>query len=304
MPCTAFSCHKVARREHQPVINARADRQEARLARRHDLDPTSAGNLSRASAAELVGTFLLVLVGTSVAVSAALNRPIAGTALDSLAVPLAFGLTLVALVALVGALGQVSGAHVNPAVTMGLASARKFPWSSVPYNVVARLIGTVLAPLAVWASYGDAAGAVAKLAATAPASGISTGQTLLVEAAATFLVVFVVIAVATDPRVPAGTASLAIGLALAGGILYSGPATGAGINPARVLAPMIVANTWDSWWVYVVGTIAGGVIAALLYSTFIGQASPPSLPVADQYQDDQETSANERIDPDASVIGR
>ena len=271
------------------------------MARKRDLDPTSTNNLIRASAAELVGTFLLVLVGTSVAVSATLDRPIAGTSLTSLAVPLAFGLTLIGIV---GALGQVSGAHVNPAVTIGLASARKFPWSSVPYYVVAQLIGAILASLVVWASYGDAARDVAKLAATAPAAGINTGQALLAEAAATFLLIFVVIAVATDPRVPAGTASLAIGLALAGGILYSGPVTGAGINPARVLAPMIVANTWDSWWVYLVGTIVGGVLAALLYSTLLGQASPPSLPVADQLQDDLETAANERIDPDTPGIER
>ena len=269
------------------------------MARSHDLDPTSSGNLIRASAAELVGTFLLVLIGTSVAVSATLDRPIAGTSLDSLAVPLAFGLTLIALV---GALGQVSGAHVNPAVTIALASARKFPWSSVPYYIVAQLIGAILASLVVWASYGDAARDVAKLAATAPASGINTGQALLIEAIAAFLLVFVVIAVATDPRVPAGTASLAIGVALACGILFAGPATGAGINPARILAPMIVANSWDSWWVYLVGTIVGGVVAALLYSSFIGQASPPSLPVADQQLDDAETSANERTIP--GVVAR
>lgn len=264
---------------------------------RQSLDPTSSSNLLRASAAELVGTFFLVLVGTSVAVSATLDRPIAGTALESLAVPFAFGLTLVALV---GSLGQVSGAHVNPAVTISLASAGKFPWASVPYYIVAQVAGAILASLTVWASYGDAARDVAKLAANAPAAGINDAQALLVEAVATFLLVFVVIAVATDPRVPAGTASLAIGLALACGILFAGPATGAGINPARVLSPMIVANTWDSWWVYIVGPIAGGVIAALLYSTFIGKASPPvhpSLPVADRSLDTRTTRPNERIDP-------
>ncbi len=89
----------------------------------------SGANLVRAAVAELIGTFFLAKIGTAVATAAILNRETAGTAYDSLAIALSFGLVLAAIV---GALGQVSGAHVNPAVTIGLASAGKFPWSSVP----------------------------------------------------------------------------------------------------------------------------------------------------------------------------
>lgn len=114
----------------------------------------SGANLVRAAVAELIGTFFLVKIGTAVATAAILNRETAGAAYDSLAIALSFGLVLAAIV---GALGQVSGAHVNPAVTIGLASAGKFPWSSVPAWVVGQITGGLLAALTVWAAYGQQA---------------------------------------------------------------------------------------------------------------------------------------------------
>ncbi len=101
----------------------------------------------RAAAAELVGTLVLVLVGTAVAVAAILGRQIAGSPYDSLAIALAFGLVLVALV---GALGHTSGCHLNPAVTLGLASIGKFPWRYVPVYIAAQMVGAVLAGFALW----------------------------------------------------------------------------------------------------------------------------------------------------------
>src|SRR3954468_21677376 len=98
------------------------------------------GNMLRSAAAEAVGTMLLVVAGTSVATAAALGRTIAGGAADSLAVAVAFGL---ALAALVSALGHVSGAHLNPAVTVGLAVTGKFPGRYVPAYLAAQLLGTV-----------------------------------------------------------------------------------------------------------------------------------------------------------------
>lgn len=114
----------------------------------------SGANLIRAAVAELIGTFFLVLIGTAVATAAILNRETAGAAYDLLAIALSFGLVLAAIV---GALGQVSGAHVNPAVTIGLANAGKFPWSSVPAYVVGQITGGLLAALTVWAAYGQQA---------------------------------------------------------------------------------------------------------------------------------------------------
>lgn len=119
----------------------------------NDEAPTSPAaarsNALRLGLAELVGTFLLVLVGTSVATAAILGRQTAGAAYDSLATALSFGLVLAALVA---ALGQSSGCHVNPAVTVGLAVTGKFPWRQVPMYILAQLVGAVLAALALWAA--------------------------------------------------------------------------------------------------------------------------------------------------------
>src|ERR671917_505627 len=115
-----------------------------------------------AALAELVGTFILVFGGTAVAVGAILSRPTAGAAYDSLAIALAFGLTLAAVVA---AIGHVSGAHVNPAVTLGMAATRKFPWRSVPYYLGAQLVGAVLGALGTWLAFGGPGRVEAKLAA-------------------------------------------------------------------------------------------------------------------------------------------
>ncbi len=121
------------------------------------------------------------------------------------------------------------------------------------------------------AAHNEAGGFVAS---TAPASGVATGQALLVEAAVTFLLVFVVISVATDPRVDTGVAPLAVGFALACGVFIAGPISGA-VNPARALGPMLVSANFDSFWIYIVGPLVGGVSAAFLYDRFIAQAAPP-----------------------------
>jgi len=197
---------------------------------RIDASAGKQANLVRAAIAELIGTFFLVLIGTAVATATILNRETAGAAYDSLAIALSFGLVLAAIV---GALGQVSGAHVNPAVTIGLASAGKFPWSSVPAYVVAQIAGGLLAALTVWAAYGQAALDRANLGAPAPVPETTTLQGILVEGLIAFLLVFVVIAVATDDRAPAGIAPLCIGFALAAGVLLGGPVSGGAGTGAR-----------------------------------------------------------------------
>ncbi len=113
------------------------------------------------------------------------------------------------------------------------------------------------------------------LARTAPATGVATGQALLVEAAVTFILVFVVISVATDPRVDEVVAPLAVGFALASGVFIAGPVSGGAVNPVRALGPMLVSGNFDSFWIYLVGPLVGGVGAAFLYDKFIAQAAPP-----------------------------
>ena len=226
-----------------------------------------------AGLAELVGTFILVYGGTAVAVGAILARPTAGPAYDSLAVALAFGLALAAVVA---AIGHVSGAHVNPAVTLGMAATGKFPWRYAPIYVGAQLVGAVLAALATWVTFGGAgARGEAKLAATYPAQGVGDLQAFVVEVFITFILVFVVMAVATDDRAPAAIAPIAVGFALAVGVFIAGPVTGGSVNPARSLGPMIVATDLTSVWLYVLGPIVGGVLAAFLYDRTMAQTEAP-----------------------------
>jgi MIP family channel proteins len=230
------------------------------------------GSLPRASAAELIGTFILVFAGIAVATAATLRQPIAGPPLDSLAVALAFGLALAAIVA---AIGHVSGAHVNPAVTLGLAATGKFPWRGVPYYLVAQLVGAILAALATWAVFGSPSQEEAKLGATYPTDAATVGQALLVEFLITFILVYVVLAVATDSRAPSQAAPLAVGFALFIGVAIGGPISGGSVNPARSLGPMIAAGDLTSFWLYIVGPIVGGVLAAFVYDRVVSKTDAP-----------------------------
>src|ERR671910_1633319 len=126
-------------------------------------------NLLGSAVAELIGTFVLIYTGCAVAVAAILQRPTAGPIFyDSLAVALAFGLALVVIVA---AAGHVSGAHVNPAVTLALAVTKKFSWQYVPIYLGAQLLGALLGAVAVWITYGGGGREAARVAAALPTDG-------------------------------------------------------------------------------------------------------------------------------------
>jgi MIP family channel proteins len=229
-------------------------------------------NMVRTALAEGVGTFILVFVGTAVASAATLGLPIAGEPSNSLAVALAFGLILVALVS---ALGHVSGAHLNPAITLALASTGKFSWNYVPAYLGAQLMGAILASATVWLAFGHQAQEKAALGATFPTAGTGDLQAFLVELILTFILVLVVASVATDERVPASAAGPAVGFTLAAAILTGGPVSGGAVNPARALGPMIMAWQFTSMWVYLVAPIVGGILAALLYDRYLAEADKP-----------------------------
>jgi len=231
---------------------------------------TTGANTARVAIAEAVGTFLLVLVGTAVATAAVLGKNTAGPGYDSLAIALSFGLALTAIVA---TLGPTSGAHVNPAVTVGLAVTGAFPWRAVPAYIVAQVVGAVLAALAVWGTYGARAYDAAHLGAPAPVHGATAPQVFLVEALIAFLLVFNVMATTADARVPVGVAPVSIGFALAGGVLLGGPVSGGAGNPARALGPMLVAGAYPDIVMYILAPLVGGALAAVLYGR-VAAASP------------------------------
>ena len=220
-------------------------------------------NMLTAAVAELIGTFILLYGGTAVAVAALLERPVAGPIYDSLATPLAFGLALLVVAA---SIGHVSGGHVYPAVSLGLAVTGHFPWRYVPAYLAAQLLGAVLGALATWATFGDAARAVGNLAATIPGPEVGAGTAVLVEALVTFLLVFVVVSVATDDRVHAGLAPVAVGAALAVAVLVAGPVTGGAVNPVRALGPALIGGQFSALWVYLVGPLIGGIATATIYA--------------------------------------
>ena len=230
------------------------------------------GNILRVSTAEFFGTFFLVLAGTVTATAAILNKPIAGPAADSLAVALVFGL---ALVALIGAFGHISGAHFNPAVTVGLACTGKFPWRYVPAYLISQFAGAIVASSVVLFLFGTPARILAALGAALPVAGVTLLQVFVVEIIITFFLVLVIVSVATDNRVSAAAVGPAIGAALIAAILIGGPISGGAVNPARALGPMIVSGTFTAWWVYILGPILGGIAAAFTYDRFIAKASQP-----------------------------
>ncbi|HUY79856.1 MAG TPA: aquaporin [Ktedonobacterales bacterium] len=223
--------------------------------------------------AELVGTFLLVFVGGGAASVVAIigqHTKHTTTYADVLTVALAHGLILFIIVMVVG---RISGAHVNPAITLGLASVGRFPWEEVIPYLLAQLIGAIIGAAAILIVYGAQAATIGHLGGPSLATNTNLFQGFFAEALGAFILVIAVIATAADTRSPAGWAGLTIGLALGAAIIFIGPATGATVNPARALGPDLVAFVFYqvhfdvvAYLVcYLLGPIVGGVGACFLY---------------------------------------
>ena len=178
---------------------------------------------------------------------------------------------------LAASLGPVSGAHLNPAVTLGLAINRRFSWTHAPGYVIAQFGGAVAAAAATWALYGNQARTQASLAATYPAAGVSPARVFAAEAIVTFILVLVITSVTTDSKVPRAAAAVAIGSALAAAILISGPISGAGVNPARALGPMILTGRFTDWWAYLTAPVIGGTLAVTTYQRLLRKSSTPEV---------------------------
>ena len=202
--------------------------------------------------AEFVGTFLLVLVATGVIMA----NEFSGGQISHLGVGLATGMVVMVVIF---AMGHISGAHINPAVTIGFAIGGHFPWKSVPCYIIAQMAGGILASAVLLALLGN----VGQMGASLPSIGVS--QALGLEVILTFLLMLVIVAVATDAKAQGRLAAIAIGSTVGLDVIFAGPLTGASMNPARSLGPALIGGVWDSQWIYVVGPVAGAAIAALLY---------------------------------------
>lgn len=224
----------------------------------------------RRSLAEGVGTFLLVFIGAGAGTSVgAFFKDKAITPPELILVALAHGL---ALLLAVYAIGKVSGAHVNPAVSIALASVGKLEWVDAIYYIVSQIIGATLGALAILVVFGKDTALTAGLGATTfNAVWTQPLQAAGIEALGAFILVLAIVSTAGDKRSPAGWAGLVIGFALMAAILVVGTATGASVNPARTFGPDVVLSIfgkdghWNQYWVYVVGPIVGGVVAAWGY---------------------------------------
>ncbi|HEY2519035.1 MAG TPA: aquaporin [Streptosporangiaceae bacterium] len=200
---------------------------------------------------ELLGTFFLVLVAAG---GEMINARFGGRVIPAPALVVAPALMVMAIILF---MGTVSGAHLNPAISLAFALRGDFPWKRVPMYVAAQFAGAVLAPLLLWALIGRHGQA----GLTLPGPGISAAVALAWEIVLTTGLVSVVLGTASGAQQVGALAALAVGsyIALVG--LFSFPVSGASMNPARSLGPALVLGDWTAWWVYLAGPAVGAVIA-------------------------------------------
>lgn len=207
--------------------------------------------LLRRTGAELVGTYALVTAGCGAIMTNASTGE-----LTHVGVAITFGLIILVMIA---AVGHISGAHFNPAVTVAFALTRHFPWHDVVFYAAGQVIGAILGALTLRLLFGD----VATLGATIP-SGTPL-QSFGLEILLTAVLMFVIISVATDNRAVGSPAAIAIGFTVMLDALWGGPISGASMNPARSLGPALVAGVWDDQWIYWLAPIVGACLGATLY---------------------------------------
>jgi aquaporin Z len=201
---------------------------------------------------EILGTFMLVLAGAGGPVVNAVSH---GQISRSAAVA-APGLTVLAIILFMGA---VSGAHLNPVVTLAFGLRSDFPWRRALGYIFVQLVSATLAVLFLMAVFGD----VAHLGATLPGPGIHNWQAMLIELVLTAGLVSTILGTASGAQNVGALSAVAVGgyIVLAG--LWSSPISGASMNPARSFGPALVSGDWSSYWVYVVGPLAGALLAVV-----------------------------------------
>ncbi len=201
--------------------------------------------------AELVGTFALVFAGTG----AIVINDVSGGTVSHVGIALTWGLMVLAIIY---AVGDVSGAHLNPAVTVGFWAARRFRGSWVLPYILSQCAGAILA-----------SGTLRLLFPTQKALGSTKPhgpalQSFVLESILTFLLMFVIISVATGPKEKGIVAGIAVGAVIGLEVLFAGPISGASMNPARSLGPALVSLQFGSLWIYLIAPILGALLAVPL----------------------------------------
>jgi aquaporin NIP len=221
----------------------------------------SSPDLGRRAVAEALAAFALVFAGCGAIVT---NGEYDG-ALGAVGVSLVFGLIIMVMVY---ATGHLSGAHINPAVTIAFTLTRHFPARDAVAYVAAQLAGASAGAFLLLAAWSDKP---ADLGATVPSVGVGTA--LLYEAVLTAFLMFVITAVATDTRAVGAAAAIAIGGTIGLDALFGGPVTGASMNPARSFGPALASGTWTDFWVYVAGPLVGASVGAVAYQFVRGESA-------------------------------
>ena len=224
-------------------------------------------SVARALVAESIGTFALVFAGCGAIMVDAETR-----ALGHVGVAITFGLVIMVMIY---ALGHVSGAHFNPAVTIAFVLTRHFPLSRAVLYLAAQISGAIVAAALLRASLGD----VADVGATVPAG--SDGQSFLWEVVLTFFLMLVIMAVATDSRSVGEAAALAIGGTVGLDAMFGGPVSGASMNPARSLGPALVSGETRALWIYLTAPLLGAALGAIAYQFLRGDQAEGSNAAAE-----------------------
>ena len=220
-------------------------------------------NLPRRATAEFLAAFALVFAGCGAIVTDATRDGVLGT----VGIALVFGLVIMAMIY---ATGHLSGAHINPAVTIAFTLTRHFPKGDAVAYIAAQLLGAAAAAFVLLAAWPDAP---AELGATVPS--VEVGTALLYETLMTAVLMFVIISVATDARAIGAGAAIAIGGTVALDAIFGGPLTGASMNPARSFGPALASGTWNEFWIYLVGPVVGAALGAFAYQLVRTSDTPP-----------------------------
>ena len=223
--------------------------------------------------AEGLGTFGLVFAGCGAIMIDTLSHG----QITHVGVSLVFGLIITVMIY---AFGHISGAHFNPAVTLAFVVVRHFPVRRLGLYWGAQCAGAILAALCLRLLLGN----VAALGTTLPADSGGAWQSFLLEAVLTFFLMLVIMAMATNTRAVGQAAALAIGATVALEALFAGPISGASMNPARSLGPVLISGTWTAQWVYVSAPFLGAIVGALLYR-WIREAGRCALSVQEDSHD-------------------